>query len=445
MDDGRRFRFLLTPLFLVAVAALLFAACEDEGEEGGTPAPGETPPSAALGDVDVLGIWGGDELESFEALLAPWEAETGGEVDFVGTRDITALLSLNVEGGTPPDIAVPGETGLFKQFAAAGELTPLSECPGLEEKILAEYPQAFIDLGTVDGTLYGFIMKTSNKGVIFYNPGFFADKGYTPLTGDASFDDLIALSDEILAGGTPPWTNGQFANGGTGFPGSDTIQQILLNEAGGDVYDGLIDGSVPFTDSVVKDAWEKFGQLALSDGYVVQGGADAINATGFIDSSYPPFESPPTAAMLHMGSFAAGFIADQFPDAVADEDFAFFPWPGGAVTGDLNIVYAFNSDETTCSFLDHLASADAQQIWVERGGFTSVNTQVPVDAYATSVDRAAAEGILNAPAFRHDLDDAIGGALQTAFFTGVTDYLADPGSLDAILAGIEAAREVPEE
>jgi len=441
MITVKALRFLLILFALVALAALAFAACEDEEEEAEkTPAEGETPAVAALGDVDVLGIWGGDELESFEAMVAPWEAETGGEMDFVGTRDITSLLTLNIEGGTPPDVATPAEVGLFQQFARAGDIVPLSECSGLEDTIKANYPQGFIDLGTVDGTLYGFFMKADTKGTIFYNPGFFADSGYEPLTAASTFDDLIALSDQILAGGTPPWTNGQFANGGTGFPGSDTIQQILLNDAGADVYDGAIDGTVPFTDPAMKDAWEKFGQLALTDGYVVQGGADAISATGFIDSSYPPFESPPTAAMLHMGGFASGFVSEQFPDAAAGEDYSFFTWPGGGVTGGANIVYAFNSDETTCSFLSHLASAEAQQVWVDRGGFTSVNTQVSLDSYPDTVARAQAEQLTTAEVFRFDLDDAIGGALQTAFFTGVTDYLADPASLDAILAGIEAAR-----
>jgi len=102
MISIRRLRFLLALLTLVALAALAFAACDDdEEEEGVTPAEGETPTVAALGDVDVLGIWGGDELESFEAMVAPWEAETGGEMDFIGTRDITAQLTrlLKKSGG----------------------------------------------------------------------------------------------------------------------------------------------------------------------------------------------------------------------------------------------------------------------------------------------------------------------------------------------------------
>jgi alpha-glucoside transport system substrate-binding protein len=431
MLESKRWRLLLILFAITAFAALGFAACGDDEEEG--------PPE--IGTVDVLGIWGDDEAVSFEAMVAPWKTTTGGEMAFTGTRDITTVLTTRVEGGNPPDVAIPAEVGRFQQFAGEGELIPLSACEGLEDTIRANYPQGFIDLGTVDGTLYGFFMKADTKGTIWYNPQFFADNGYEPLTAASTWDDLIALTDQILADGTPPWSVGVESAEASGWPGSDWIQQILLNEAGGAVYDGVIDGSIPLTDPQVKDAWEKFGQIALTEGYTVQEGAVGINATNFVDSTYPPFESPPEAAMVYLGGFASGFITEQFPDAVPVEDFDFFPFPGGGVTGAANIVYAFNDDATTCSFLNHLASAEAQQIWVERGGFTSVNSQVGLDAYPDPIARAQAEQLSGAELFRFDLDDAIGGALQLAFFDGVTQYLANPGNLDSILSNIEAARE----
>jgi alpha-glucoside transport system substrate-binding protein len=424
---SKRSRLLLILFAVAAFAVLVFAACEEEEE-------------AEIGTVNVLGIWGDEELVSFEAMVDPWEADTGGSMAFTGTRDITTVLTTRVEGGDPPDVAIPAEVGRFQQFASEGELIPLSACEGLEETIKANYPQGFIDLGTVDGVLYGFFMKADTKGTIWYNPTFFTDNDYTPLTADSTFDDLIALSDEILAGGTAPWSIGVESGEASGWPGTDWIQQILLNEAGGAVYDGVIDGSIPFTDSRVKDAWEKFGEIALTEGYTVQEGAEGINATNFVDSTYPPFESPPEAALVYLGGFASGFITDQFPDAVAGEDYDFFPFPGGAVTGGANIVYAFNDDATTCSFLNYLASAEAQRVWVDRGGFTSVNSQVSLDSYPDPISQAQAEQLTTAEVFRFDLDDAIGGALQLAFFDGVTQYLANPDNLDSILTDIEASR-----
>jgi alpha-glucoside transport system substrate-binding protein len=165
----------------------------------------------------------------------------------------------------------------------------------------------------------------------------------------------------------------QAGPGGDGFPGTDWIQQIILNDDGESVYDGFVDGSIPFTDPRMKAAWEKFGQVALTPGYVVQGDGAAINATNFQDASFPPFETPPGAAMVDVGSFAADFITTQFPSAVPGQDFNFFPWPGGTVSGGANIVYAFNSNPSTCSLMSWLESAQAQEIWAALGGFHSVN------------------------------------------------------------------------
>jgi alpha-glucoside transport system substrate-binding protein len=436
-------RLLAVPVLLMFVAA----ACGDDDDDGdngnGTPSGSNTPSqSGNIGTVNALGLWGDEELTSFEAMVEPWKQDTGGDVDFTGTRDITAILTTRVEGGNPPDVALPAEIGLFQQFAREGKLTPLSDCPGLEDTVRANYPQSFIDLGTVNGELYGFFMKADTKATVFYNPKTFTANNMQPLTDSSTFDDLISLSDAAKNAGIAPWSNGQEAGSGTGFPGSDTIQQILLNEAGTDTYDAVVDGSTPYTDPAVKDAWEKFGQLVLTDGYTSQGGAQGVIATAFMDSSYPPFQDPPTAAMVHLGGFAAGFIKDQFPSAVPGDDYDFFPWPGGAVTGGANIAYAFNNNPTTCSFMSYLASAEAQDIWVKRGGFTSVNKQVNLDSYQDEVARKQAQQLLEADTFRFDMDDAIGGAGQQAIFQGVVQYLQNPGSLDSILQSIEGA--IPE-
>ncbi len=426
---------------LMTLLAAAFVACgddddddDDNGGGGGTNTPGG---GEQLGEVDVLGIWGAEELESFNAMVEGW----GGTVNFTGTRDITSQLTLQVEGGNPPDVAVPAEIGLFQEFARNGELTPLSACEGLEDLIRDKYPESFVELGTVDGELYGFFMKADSKGTIFYNPALFEDNGWDIPDADSSFDDLVALSEEIRDSGTvPPWSIGMEEGAATGFPGTDWIQQILLNEAGAETYDAITSGDEPFTSDAMKDAWEKFGQIALGDGFALQDGGTAINATNFRDAIFEVFEDPPQAAMVYIGAFGAGFITEQFPGIEAGTGFDFTTFPGGGITGGANIAYAFNDDPTTCSFLEHLASAEAQQIWVEAGGFTSVNTDVDLEAYPNDVARRLAEQLLDAETFRFDLDDAIGGGLQQAYFQGVTQFLTNPGQLDQILQQIEAAR-----
>ncbi|MDP2949942.1 MAG: ABC transporter substrate-binding protein [Chloroflexota bacterium] len=453
-----RWKRILMSFSVLAAALLvvsLVAACGGGGAKK-TPTPAGTPkattavtPAATpqgtgtpqkAGSVSVLGIWGSEELDSFNAMVAPWQQQTGGSVQFTGSRSITSELTLRVQGGNPPDVAIPAETGLFQQFASQGRLAKLSDCPGLEEAVKADYPQTFLDLGTVDGTLYGFFMKVDSKATVWYDPKTFSANNIQPLSASNSFDDLVSLSDELVTAGLPPQSIGMEAGDASGFPGTDWIQQIVLNDSGVEVYDGIVDGSIPFTDPRMKDAWEKFGQIALTPGYVAQGSAAAINATNFQDSSYLPFNTPPQAAMVNLGSFTSGFIQAQFPSLVPGEDFNFFTWPGGNITGGANIVYAFNSDPSTCSLLSWLESADAQKIWVARGGFHSVNKNVSLNEYPNDVEKNVAQQLTDAPVFRFDLDDAIGGALQQAYFTGIGQYLANPGQLDSILAQIEAQR-----
>jgi alpha-glucoside transport system substrate-binding protein len=429
------YRFLrLLPVLLLAGA---LTACGGGSGDKTTGNSSSGSAGADTGSVNVLGIWGSSELDSFNAMVAGWN----GKVNFTGSREITSLLTTRVEGNNPPDVALPAEIGLFQRFAKEGKLTPLSKCPGLEKELKDNYPQSFLDLGTVNGTLYGFFMKADSKATIWYNPKFFQSKGYKPLTADSKFDDLIALADQIKKDGTPPFSMGIEAAGGSGYPGSDVIQQILLNDSGEKTYDAIVDGSKPFNDPAMADAWDKYGKLALTQGNTAQGGAAGINATNFQDATYAPFQNPPRAAMVLLGGFGAGFIKTQFPNLKAGEDYDFMPWPGGGVTGGANIAYAFNANPGTCSFLSYLAGADAQSVWVKRGSFTSVNKKVPLDSYPDPVSKKLAQQLTTAKTFRFDLDDAIGGAVQTAEFKGIIQYLQQPNTLQQILQSIQATRK----
>ena len=447
---------LLIPLCALAVSFLfvIAAACGDDDEPQATTTPGDGSPAGEdlSGEtVDALGIWGEEEIDDFEAMVEPWKTDTGADVDFTGTRDVNSILTTRVTGGDPPDVALPASLGIFKDLAADGELTPLSECPGLEEQVREDYSEAVVELGTVEDALYGVFMKAGNKGTIWYNVPFFADNDYQPLTADSTFQDLLDLTEQIAADkeagehGAFPWSDAQEIGGGSGFPGSDWIQQIVLGESGPEVYDQWVAHEIPYNDPQIKEAWEKFGQILLDERYVLGGASQAL-ATTFSEGSLPLFTEPPQAAMHYLGSFNNGFITDPtlgFPEGLEPgTDFDFMPFPGGGVTGDANIMMLFNNDPATCSFASWMAGADAQDIWVARGGFTSLNNKVDLAGYPTELDRRVAEQLTDpAAVFRIDADDAMPsgvGGDNGAVFTGVLEYLGG-GDLDEILQGIEDA------
>jgi len=419
-------------LGLFMVFTLFLAACGG-GEATPTPGPG-------IGTVSVIHQWvSGGEPQSFRAVVSPWEDLTGGKVDDVGTRDILDVLTIRVAGGNPPDIAVLSTPGTMQMFARDGKLVAMDSFLDMD-KIRNEYSQAWIDIGTVDGKLYGIPSKAANKSTVWYNPRVFDANG---LQVPETWNEMIALSDQLVAVGLSPWSIGVESGGTSGWPGTDWIGQLLLSEYGPEVYDQWLNHEISWTDSRVRSAWEKFGQIALTPGYVA-GGADFVLSTNFASASYLPFESPPKAAMYFLGSFVQGFIEGQFPDLIIEEDYSFFPFPsvnplyGGAVTSGADLLVMFNDNEASRSLVEYLATAEAQEIWVQRGGFTSTNKLVSLESYPDVLAAKVAEQLTSADIVRFDADDIWGGDLQAAFYQGVLNYLADPSRLDSILEDIEA-------
>ena len=441
-----RGKLWLGVVLLVVVALLGSFACTTTPTATPTPTvaptPTPTPTSAPLGAVEVVGTWGGEELASFQAMVAPWEQQTGGTVNFTGTRDLNAILTTRIQAGNPPDVAILPNPGLMQQFAKAGNLKPLSSFLDMTV-INQQYAKGWVDLGTVNGNLYAIFVKAADKGTVWYNPKTFAANSWTiPQT----WDEMIALSDQIVAEKKVPaypWSVAVESGAASGWPATDWMAEIMLNEYGPDVYDQWVDHSIPWTDSRIKGVWQKFGQICLTPGYV-PGGAIAVLATNFQDGTYLPFETPPHAAMDHLGDFTAGFIATQFPSLVAGEDYSFFPFPTidtayqGAVTGGADLVVAFKDNPTIRSFVEYLSTASAQDIWVKRGGFTSVNNQVPLSDYPDVITQRAAQQLSTAAIFRFGAGDSMPSAVQTAWWSGVLSYLQNPDQLDSILQNIES-------
>ena len=98
-----------------SAASTLLAAC---GGGGGTTS---TPKS-----VDLLTTWGGEELASFNAAVAPFTSSTGIKVNVESTRDVNATLTTRIQGNNPPDIAVLPNPGKMQQLAKQNHLIALN-------------------------------------------------------------------------------------------------------------------------------------------------------------------------------------------------------------------------------------------------------------------------------------------------------------------------------
>ncbi len=388
--------------------------------------------------ISVVGVWSGDELTAFEEAVAPFMEENGCTMDFESTRD-PAVLRTAVDSGNPPDIAILPQPGVMYEYAADGALVALDSFMDMDA-LAEDYAPIWLELGSYDGTLYGIFYKVANKSLIWYNPVAFEEAGYEIPT---TWDELIALSDQIVADGGTPWSIGLESGDASGWPGTDWIEDIMLRTAGPEVYDQWVNHEISWTDEAVVNAFETWGQIVGNPDYLY-GGVEGTLATNFGEAPWPLWEDPPGAYMHRQASFIVGFILDQYPDLEMGTDINFFPFPsineeiGPAVIGGADVVVMFNDRPEVEAFMEYLASPEPQEIWASMGDFISPNQSVSLDVYPDDATRSIAEAVVNAEIFRFDASDLMPAAVGAGeFWSGVLDFVENPDNLMDILERIE--------
>ncbi|WIG60854.1 MAG: ABC transporter, substrate-binding protein (cluster 1, maltose/g3p/polyamine/iron) [Ktedonobacterales bacterium] len=414
----------------VSAASTLLAAC------------GGTTSAAKVTSVNLLTTWGGEEQDSFKAVVAPFTQASGITVNIEATRDLDAVLTTRIRGNNPPDLAILPNPGKMQQLASQNKLIALDTFLDMN-KVRADYATPWIDLGTYNGKLYAIFYKAANKATIWYSPTQFQSNGYqVPQT----WDQLTALSDQIAGSGKYPWSMGVSSAAASGWPASDWVAQIYLNQSGPNMYDQWVAHKIPWTDASIKTAFQTFGRIAGGNHYI-NGAPQAILATGFQDASYPPFKTPPEAYMYYLGDFTAGFITTQFPSLQPGTGFNFFAFPTitptyqGAVTGGADVVVAMKNNNGVRDLVTYLETAAAQTIWVKRGGFTSVNKSVDLSAYPNVVAKDSASQLVAAPIFRFGAGDIMPPAVQQEWWKGMLTYIGDQSQLDSVLQDIEGVAQ----
>ena len=318
---------------VIAAATILAAACSSgsgspspAASTGGTttPAPssaGGSPAASGGGgnltgqSVTVIGAWGGDEEKAFRAMVAPWETQTGAKVNYTGTRDLNTILTTGVASGVLPDLAgLPGPGQMVQWKDSLVDLGGVLDVP----TYTSETAPALVTLGTVDSKLVGVFIKTAVKGLIWYNPKTLADIGTTP---PATWDALQAYITTNKAKATSPWCLGVESGAASGWPGTDWIEDIVLRQAGPDVYQQWYQGKVKWSDPAIKTAWTTFGDVVANS----FGGSNTVNATNFANAGDPLFKTPPGCMFLHQGSFITGL--GGFKTAKSGTDYESFPFP----------------------------------------------------------------------------------------------------------------------
>ncbi len=390
--------------------------------------------SSAGKSVTVIGTWGGDEQASFLEMVKPWEQQTGNKVKYTGTRDLNAVLTTGVASGVLPDLAgLPGP-GQMAEFATGGSLKPLDDALDIAT-YKSETAKALVDLGTVNGKVVGVFIKSAVKGLIWYNPKVHDWSSAVP----ATWDDLKSQAAANKGDAKAIWCVGLESGAASGWPGTDWIEDIVLRQAGPEVYNQWWQGKVTWTSPEIKSAFETFGDVVAN----ADGGANTVLTTNFEKGGDGLFASPPGCVFHHQASFITGL--GGFKGKAAGTDYNFFPFPDintqftGAVEGAGDLFGMFHDTAEAKSLMKYLVTAQAQDIWVKRGGALSANKNAK--SYPDDIAKRSAELLTNAKAFAFDASDLMPKSMNDAFWKAMLDYTKTPSNLDSILADLDKVQK----
>lgn len=448
--SNKAFRLLLVLAVLVGILGANSVLAQDEllfpvGEGGfhwenldafeGFDMGGET--------VSFFGPWATSDEESVQNVIAYFNSVvTNGEVVYSGSDSFEQQIVIDIEGGSPPNLAAFPQPGLAANVAADGGLAPLGD--DMQQYILDNYAagQSWVDLGTYadengEDQFSAIFYNVNLKSLVWYVPDEFELNGYeVPET----MEDLLALSQQMVDDGLTPWCIGLGSGDASGWPATDWMEDIMLRTQSPEVYDAWTTNELPFNDEAVVNAMETFGQFVFNEGWVY-GGSEAVATTDFRDAPVPMFDVPPGCMMHRQASFISAFFPENVEVGV-DADFFYFPGYadselGNPVLGGGTLVAITEDSPATQKFMEFLSTPLAHELWMAQGDFLTPHTGINLDLYATDTLRNQGEIFLTATTFRFDGSDLMPGAIGAgAFWTGMLDFV-NGGDAQEIADAIE--------
>jgi len=438
---NRSLRFL--SLFLTS--ALVLAACGNgsgsaspttaasapaASAEGSAPA-GESPAasSGATGTINVTSLWGGSEQESFQKVLDAFNASGGCKATYESIRtDYATVLQTRITGGNPPDVSILPGIGFLRRFARDGSIKKIADL-GIDPAALeANYAPGILDIGKVDDALYAIMVKFNSKSTLWYRPDKFTADGVTP---PKTWDDFKTLLKTIADKGTKPLGLG---TGPDTWTLTDWFESIYLRQAGGDKYDQLFSGQLPWTDPSVATAVDTMKE-ALNDNYVA-GGITAANGRAWVDGIAQVFGDKPVADMYYEGGFVGGIATGQVNKALVPGttiDWTDFPSLGGPDTNPVTIggdvIAALTDKPCVKEFITFMTTADSGNTWAKTGAIISPIKAVSTDSYPTDLVKREAAQVTGASVVKFDGSDLLpagapdlGAELQKAIAGSTVDW-----------------------
>ncbi|SFC88018.1 carbohydrate ABC transporter substrate-binding protein, CUT1 family [Nocardioides terrae] len=424
----------LTAAFVSAGMVLAGCGGSDDGGSDSKSAGGTSPGEGKAGceQLTQFGDLTGKKVHVYTTIVAPEDQSqkdsyklfttcTGATVEYEGSKEMEAQILVRAQSGNLPDIAYLPQPGLLNTLVT--QTSTVKEAPKtVSDNVDKWWGEDWKGYGSVDGKFYAAPLGANVKSFVWYSPKMFADNGWkVPQT----WDELMALSDQIAAKGIKPWCAGAESGEATGWPLTDWLEDALLRTAGADTYDQWIKHDIPFNDPKIAEALDKVGAILKNDKYVNGGIGDvkSIATTAFQQGGLPILDGK--CAMHRQASFYAANWPKGTTVAEDGQVFAFYlptvdPSKGKPVEGGGEFVAAFNDKPETVAFQTYLSS----DVWANEkakatpgGGWVSANKGLDPNNLVSPIDKLSATTLADPEAvFRFDASDLMPAEVGTNSF-----------------------------
>jgi alpha-glucoside transport system substrate-binding protein len=303
--------------------------------------------------------------------------------------------------------------------------------------LAANFSPSWLQLGTFNGKLYGFVFKASNKSTVWYSVPAFRSAGVRP---PATWAQLLAGARTIRLSGIPPYSIG----GADGWTLTDLFENIYLRQAGAAKYRLLSAHLIKWTAPSVTAALETMRQIIGNASNLVGGRSGALQ-NDFPTSVNNVFQNPPLGAMVFEGDFVPGVAT---VNAQAGVDYGEFPFP--SINGSKPVVeiggdtiVAFRDTPAIRAFVRFLATPQAAAAWARFGGFATGNRNLSPSVYPNAITRKTASAVTRATSIVFDMSDeqpsAFGGTVGQGEWGLFQSFLRNPSNILGIQRQLEAA------
>jgi len=364
--------------------------------------------------LTVIGPWAGAEREAFLPVLQAFEKETGINIEYriYRAEDLATLLPAQFEAKMAPGDVIFMWSWFITEKVREGHVLEVTDI--IDE---ADFLPGALSAVKVGDKLYGGVYTGKVKPGFWYRKSFFEKYNLTP---PKTWKEFVALLEKIdqIPGIEAPIVSGD----GVGWPLSDVTEHFLATFGGPQLHKDLTAGEINWTDPLVKAIFAARLVPLLEAGYF----SEPIEWTQALELWWNG-----DYGLYFMGSWITGMVDN--PD-----DLSVFSLPGAmglVFAADYCFIPAYTKYSKEAKQLLSFLTSRGQEIQVKQGGHLATNLSVPLDAYPP-VDKRVA-GVMQGKVALMDMDDAIGGEFQTAFWDQLKLLWVRPARLDDVLEVLE--------